>query len=201
MKKILYILQILFLLFVSKDIYANVQYNNTRGSLFFIDKIDSIVIKGKINYFFNGWKVQGAQVAFVTLDKVYFSNRTEKNGKYQIKVPSEKVFKKNVISINYSSSFYLFKRDYHFIETRFSTTKRLTVGVDNLSKILYIDPNENDLIYIEGKQVYISSLNKFNLKEKYMQYVIEDPEIIKNFCGETSKKRLILYFLWDNIDL
>jgi hypothetical protein len=198
MKKIFNIIKIVFLLFISKNLYANVQYCNTNESLFLIEKNDTIVIKGKIKYFFNGWKSFGAEVAFITLDKVYFSNRTSKNGKYQIKVPSEKVFKKNIIFIDYSSSFYLFKRDYHIIETRFSTTKSLEAGKDNLSKFLFINPNENDLIYIEGKQVDISSLNEFDPKGKFMQYVIEDREIIQNLCGETSKKRLILYFLWEN---
>ena len=196
MKKTFNIVKIIFLLFLSKNLYANEQYHNDSKPLYFTVKSDTIVINGKIKYFLNGWKSVGAEVAFINLDKVYFSNRTNESGEYQIRVPSEKVFNKNVISINYSSSFYLFKSDYHIIETRFSTTKRLEVGVDNLSKISYINPNVNDLIYIEGKQVYISSLNEFDPKGKFMQYVIKDSEIIKNLCGETSKKRLILYFLY-----
>ena len=165
MKKTFNIVKIIFLLFLSKNLYANEQYHNDSKPLYFTVKSDTIVINGKIKYFLNGWKSFGAEVAFITLDKVYFSNRTNESGEYQIRVPSEKVFNKNVISINYSSSFYLFKSDYHIIETRFSTTKRLEVGVDNLSKISYINPNVNDLIYIEGKQVYISSLNEFDPKE------------------------------------
>ncbi|AWG22099.1 hypothetical protein FFWV33_11550 [Flavobacterium faecale] len=201
MKKIFNNLKIVFLFFLSVNLYANVQNRNTTESPFSIENKDTIVIKGKINYFFNGGKASGAQVAFITLDKVYFSNRTTKNGRYQIKVPSEKVFKKNVIFINYSSNFYLFKFDYHIIGSRFSKTKRLEVGVDNVSKFSRVNPNEDDLVYVEGKQKNISSLYQFDLENKHMQYVIEDREIIKNLCGETSKKRLILYFLWDKYDL
>ncbi len=174
-------------------------YRNITESPFSIENKDTIVIKGKINFFMDGLEREGALVAFITLDRVYFSNRTTENGKYQIKVPSEKVFKKNIIFINYSSTFYQFKLDHHIIGTRFSKTKRLEF--DNRDVILDINPNEDDLVYVEGKQEHISSLDQFDLKKNYMQYVIEDREIIKNLCGETSKKRLILYFLWDKYDL
>jgi len=196
MKNLFSIIKIVFLLFLSVNLHAYVQYRNTRMSLFFNDKNDTIVINGEINFFLNGSKSGFVQVAFITLDKVYFSNVTTEDGKYQIKVPFEKVFKKNAIFINYSSAFYLFKSDYQTIETSFSKTKRLEVGVDDLLKISHINPSEHDLVYIDGKQVYISPRNQFDLKKPFMQYVIKDREIIKNLCGETSKKRLILYFLY-----
>ena len=186
------ILKIVILLLLSINLSANVIYSETMEHRFFLIENDSIVFNGQIKYFVNGEKSKGVQVVFITLDKVYFSNKTSKNGKYQIKIPSEKVLQENVIQVDYPYPCYPFLSNYHIVNTSFSETKRCELLRNRLWAKIPTYPNEDDIVYIEGKEIPFNLNNEFN---KYpVQYVIEDNEVIKTLCGETKKKRLILYY-------
>lgn len=194
MKKVFNIVKIVSLFFLSINLYANIEYPKTKESLFLKKENDSIVIKGRINFSINDYTPNEVYVFFITLDKVFLSNETTLDGKYRIKVPSEKVFKKNVICVSYFTPFYLLKPDYYIVGTSFSHTKRCELSSDRLMEILYVRPNEDDLVYVEGKVVYFSTDNKFDCKKYPRQFVIDDRKVIKTLCGDTDKKRLILFF-------
>ena len=186
------ILKIVILLLLGINLSANVIYSEKKNIVFLHNENDSIVFNGKIKYFLNGEKSKGVQVVFITLDKVYFSNKTSKNGKYQIKIPYEKVLQDNVILEEYPHTCFPFQHNYHIVNTSFSETKRCELLRNTLWSKLPTYPNENDIVYVDGKEIIFNPNNEFN---KYqVQYVIEDKEVIKTLCGETKKKRLILYY-------
>ena len=186
------ILKIVILLLLSINLSANVIYSKTTEHSILYDENDSIVFNGKIKYFLNGDKSKGVQVVFITLDKVYFSNKTSKNGKYQIKIPYEKVLQDNVILVEYPHTCFPFQHNYHIVNTSFSETKRCELLRNTLWSKLPTYPNENDIVYVDGKEIIFNPNNDFN---KYpIQYVIEDKMIIKNICGRNYNNRLILYY-------
>ncbi|HAH53769.1 MAG TPA: hypothetical protein DCM02_00375 [Flavobacterium sp.] len=186
------ILKIVILLLLSINLSANVVCSETIKHRFLHIENDSIVFSGEIKYFVDGEKSKGVQVVFITLDKVYFSNKTSKNGKYQIKIPSEKVLQENVILVEYPHPCFPFLSNYHIVNTNFSETKRCELLPNTLWNKKPTYTNGDDIVYVDGNEVPFNINNEFN---KYpVQYVIEDEKIIKILCGETKKKRLILYY-------
>ena len=186
------IIKIVILILLSINLSANVIHCETKEHRFLHNENDSIVFNGEIKYFLNGEKSKGVRVVFITLDKVYFSNKTSKNGKYQIKIPSEKVLKDNVILVEYPHTCFPFLSNYHIVNTNFSETKRCELLRNTLWAKLPTYPNEDDIVYVDGKEVIFNPNNEFN---KYtIQYVIEDKNIIKTLLGITNNKRLILYY-------
>jgi len=142
--------------------------------------------------------IEGVQVFFITLDKVYSSNKTNKDGEFHIEIPSNKVSNRNVILIKYPRCYGLFE-SFHIIED-FNKTfllrkkcKSNPISTSRATGQVFHFPKENNILFINGKEIKYNPKNKFDYN-KYKTITIERKKIIEALYGDTKKKKLLLYF-------